>query len=69
MNDPFFSKTNCDRCPNPLTVRTMSWFNKDTICMDCKAEETKIKTALREQGYPSAMEGCGYVPNLSEISS
>ena len=39
MQDPFFSKTRCDRCGAPLTVRIMSMFNEDVICMDCKKKE------------------------------
>ncbi|TLS48846.1 gamma-glutamylcyclotransferase [Paenibacillus antri] len=35
----FFQKANCDRCGKKLTVRTMSMFNSDTICLDCKKKE------------------------------
>jgi len=63
--DTFFSQTTCDRCPNPLTVRTMSWFNKDTICMTCSDEETKLKKALRDSGVNvQALEGCGHIPEI-----
>ena len=61
--DRFFSQTKCSRCPNDLSVRTMSWFNNDTICMDCSAKEDAIKKKLREQGKGD-MEGCGFVPNV-----
>lgn len=37
--DDFFRKKVCDRCGAPLTVRTMSMFNTDVICMDCKKKE------------------------------
>ena len=37
MQDPFFTKKHCDRCGAELTVRTMSMFNEDVICMVCKA--------------------------------
>ena len=63
MSDPFFSKTTCDRCPNDLSVRIMSWFNNQTICMDCSDKESIIKSKLREQGKGD-MEGCGYVPSI-----
>ena len=39
MSDPFFSKTRCDRCGAKLTVRIMSMFNEDVICMECKKKE------------------------------
>jgi hypothetical protein len=62
--DSFFTQTNCDRCPNPLDVRTTSWFNNDTICMACSKQEKVIKGELRKQGHQDAMEGCGYVPTI-----
>lgn len=39
MLDPFFTKKHCDRCGAELTVRTMSMFNEDIICMVCKEKE------------------------------
>ena len=39
MLDPFFTKKRCDRCGAELTVRTMSMFNEDFICMVCKEKE------------------------------
>lgn len=40
--DKFFSQTNCDRCGKPLTDgRTMSMYNTDCICIDCKRKETE----------------------------
>jgi len=39
MHDDFFTKKTCDRCGAPLTVRIMSMFNEDVICMDCKKKE------------------------------
>jgi len=41
MRDRFFEKTNCDRCGAPLTVRIMSMYNDDCICMECKEKERK----------------------------
>jgi hypothetical protein len=29
----------CDRCYKEATVTTMSYFNTDTICMDCRDRE------------------------------
>ncbi len=40
--DKFFSQKNCDRCGKPLTDgRTMSMFNTDCICMECKRKEVE----------------------------
>ena len=65
MNDPFFDKTNCDRCGGNLQCRTMSWFNNDTICMNCSDKEAEIKKALKDQGKdPRSFEGCGHLPNV-----
>lgn len=41
MNDPFFSKTHCDRCGKPLVCRTMSMYNEDCICIECADAERK----------------------------
>lgn len=38
--DKFFSQSNCDRCGGELTSgRTMSMFNTDCICLECKKKE------------------------------
>lgn len=38
--DKFFSQKHCDRCGKELTDgRTMSMFNTDCICMECKRKE------------------------------
>ena len=42
--DKFFSQRYCDRCGGDLKGgRTMSAFNLDCICMDCKAKEKQDK--------------------------
>jgi hypothetical protein len=64
MVDEFFSKAKCDRCPNDLQVRIMSWFNHQTICIECSDKESVIKKALRDKGINDAMEGCGYIPTV-----
>lgn len=67
--DTFFSQTKCDRCPNPLKVRTMSFFTEETICMDCKDKETEIKELLTASGVDySKLEGCGYLPDPRQIN-
>ena len=30
---------NCDRCHKPTNITTMSMFNTQTVCMDCKDSE------------------------------
>jgi hypothetical protein len=59
--DTFFSQILCDRCHKPLNVRTMSWFNDETIFMDCSAREDQIKRKLQD---PGKYEGCGYIPEV-----
>ena len=64
MNDPFFNKETCDRCGKKLTIRIMSWFNTDCICMECKDKESKLKKRLHKKGIDTqALEGCGYIPS------
>ena len=42
MADKFFTQTTCDRCGGSLDKgRTMSVFNTDCICMQCKHAETQ----------------------------
>ena len=65
--DPFFSQNKCDRCPNSLIARIMSWFTNETICMECAKKEGEIKKALRANGIDNAMEGCGYVPDPTKV--
>jgi hypothetical protein len=65
MPDTFFTQSTCDRCPNDLKVRTMSWFNDDTICFECAVKETKIKDNLESLGLDMVdYEGCGTVPQF-----
>ncbi len=38
--DKFFSQKHCDRCGGSLEKgRTMSMYNEDCICMECKGTE------------------------------
>jgi len=62
MATDLFEATECDRCGGDLISRIMSWFTTETICMDCSAKEGIIKRQLREQGDPTAQEGCGFIP-------
>ena len=63
MSKEFFEKDNCDRCHNELTVRTMSWFNTDTICMNCSDWEDKILEARPESKVE--LENIGHVPEVN----
>lgn len=43
---------NCDRCHTDARVTTMSMFNMDTLCMECKEKEThhpKYKEAVEAE--------------------
>lgn len=61
--DEFFSKQNCDRCGNTLTIRTMSWFTDECICSVCSSKESALKQKLEKNGIDTAeLEGCGFVP-------
>ena len=62
-SDPFFNQKKCSRCPAKLRVRTRSWFNNDTICMDCYFKEKAIRKQLPNKGRDH--ECCGYVPVLN----
>ena len=68
-SDPFFSQKTCARCPASLSVRTMSWFTEEVICMSCSDKEKVIKKALRAAGDDRAQEGCGFVPTIKESIS
>jgi len=64
MKDQFFTKESCDRCNSKLGTRTMSWFNEDTICMECSSKEDEIKKSLPDGG--KSYEGCGYLPDITK---
>ena len=44
----FFTARTCDRCGDPLHSRTMSKFNRDVLCLECKTDEKAAP------GYPAA---------------
>lgn len=63
MKDNFFEAKNCQRCRTELTVRIMSWFTNETICLDCSAKEDDLKKKLEKKGISTFdLEGCGYIP-------
>lgn len=48
--DDFFTKKFCDRCGKSLANgRTMSMFNTDCICMECKKKEREDPRYKRAQ--------------------
>lgn len=68
MKDEFFSKTKCDRCGGSLSIRTMSWFNDDTICLECSNKEDVLKRQMLNAGHnPDSYEGCDYIPDLTKL--
>jgi hypothetical protein len=40
----------------------MSWFTRETICMDCADKELELRKKLPDMGR--AYEGCGYIPKV-----
>lgn len=76
-NESFeMSKSACDRCGGSTNnVTTMSIFNQDIICMDCKREEVKdpeYKAASKEE-WDAVRRGIrdypGAIPNYKPIKS
>lgn len=60
VQDDFFEQEYCDRCHGDLSVRTTSWFNRETICANCSRWEDAIISACAE--CRAALEGIGGVP-------
>jgi len=67
--DEFFNAISRIRCGRDLSVRIMSWFNSETICPSCKHNEDVLKANLRAYGISGAMDGCGYAPDVTHITS
>jgi hypothetical protein len=67
----YFIQPYCDRCEESLSEdRRMSFFNKETICLDCFKKEEEIRTKIIEDvGEEADLEydGCGFVPRVREI--
>lgn len=55
----------CQRCGEETNITIMSWFTTSTICMNCADKESEIKKKLRAKGISDAMEGCGYIPEIT----
>ena len=65
----FFIQKSCDRCGASLEAgRTMSFFTKETLCLECSKKEDEIRQKIREQdGDPNAdlkYENIGIVPKV-----
>jgi len=45
----------------------MSWFNDETICIECSNKEKVIKSKLRKKNIDDAMEGCGFIPDPNKF--
>lgn len=59
------NKPCCDRCNKNIEgkERILSYFNDDTICMECSEAEDFIKASLSTQGKnPKDFIGCGFIP-------
>jgi hypothetical protein len=61
--DEFYNRDHCERCTGDLTARTLSWFNRETICLTCSNWEDRIIEARRES--KSELEARGTVPSVS----
>ncbi len=64
MGDDFFTREKCSRCGVRLTVRIMSWFNNDTLCLKCSDKEKEIRKQLPSFGKD--YEGCGFIPEVDK---
>jgi hypothetical protein len=57
----------CERCSRLIAVRTVSYFNEQTICLGCHGEERELLARLRSRGVdPATLAGCGYLPREEE---
>lgn len=58
----------CERCSRVMAVRTVSYFNEESICMRCLAKERTLRARLRSRGIdPATLAGCGYLPREDEL--
>jgi hypothetical protein len=54
-----FGNMRCDRCYKPMTAYSMSFFNTDVICFDCRKKEREHPdfTKAREADEQAIMQG------------
>ena len=65
----FFIQKNCDRCGASLEAgRAMSFFTRETLCLECSKKEDEIRQKIRERdGDPNAdlkYQNIGVVPKV-----
>jgi hypothetical protein len=64
----YFIQPFCDRCERDLSEgRAMSFFNCETICLDCSRREEEIRAKIREDVGADAdleYERCGIIPRI-----
>ena len=65
----FFIQKNCDRCNSGLEGgRVISFFTRETICMECSRKEDEIRQKIRERDSDPEADmtyfGCGVVPKI-----
>ncbi|MBT4838135.1 MAG: hypothetical protein HON94_12395 [Methylococcales bacterium] len=58
----YYTKQNCDRCGNQLTVRKVSWFTDDILCIVCVKKEQVMREEL-DPDEEQKLKGCGYLPD------
>lgn len=59
----------CERCSRLMAVRTVSYFNEESICMRCLAEERALRARLSNRGIdPATLAGCGFLPREEELA-
>jgi len=62
----YFIQHFCDRCNGEFSKgRVMSFFTRETICLDCSRKEEEIRAKIREDAGAGAdleYEGCGFLP-------
>jgi len=69
--DIFFLQKDCDRCKGSLEEgRAISFFTRETICMECSRKEDEIRQRIRERDKDSDADmiyfGCGVVPKIKQ---
>ena len=67
--DIFFLQKDCDRCQASLEEgRAISFFMRETICMECSRKEDEIHQKIRERDKDPDADmiyfGCGVVPKI-----
>jgi hypothetical protein len=64
----YFIQSSCDRCGAKLSEgRAMSFFSKETICVECSRKEEEIRAKIRqEMGVDADLvyQGCGFLPGV-----